>query len=231
MSDDGKQVVIPGQGEQPPVQTSGEEQSREAVTQSQEPASQEGIDENRPVTAKDLAAIKEEIRRETQSMVDKRETKVQARFKQIDEAVATLRKGGKEITDADVKVLKQNAAQEAMLEEEPADVSTGGEDPLDASKWNPADPATQKVLDMQLKYEMEITSDMPEAKMIEQGKGRIAFVKSYEAALKAATARLSNSGTTETKPNHPAARIPPTGGKPGEAPAKSASEYWNKAYS
>lgn len=231
MSDEVKQTV-PVQGEGTPgAQVSAQVQSQDAVTPGQEPASQPGTEEAKPVTAQDLQALKEELSKQIQSQVDKSSTRVQKRLAEIDQAVAVLRKGGREITDADVKTLKQNAAAEAMIEPEQESIAEQTADPLDAAQWDQNDPVTRRIIELQLQYGMEIKGNMPQAAKIERGKGAVAFVKSYEAALKEAVGGQSSaSTTTETKPTTPpAARIPASGGS-GGTPAKSGRELLGRAH-
>ena len=202
---------VPGQGVGTPAEpASSATQSQSAVTQAQEPASQQGT-EAKPVTAQDLAALREEFKREIQSQVDKRDTRVQARLTQIDNAVKTLRDGGQEITDETVKALKAKAATEAMIEPAPEPIAQP-DDPFDTKQWLQDDPATREVIQMQLKAGIAIKGDMPEAKMIVRNGNPFDFVRSYDAALKAAKDRLSASTPTPTKTPAPsAARIPANG--------------------
>lgn len=205
--------TLPGQGVGTPVApVSAQEQSQIAVKPEQDPVGQKG-EEAKPVTAADLAALKDDMYREIQSQVDKRNSRVQARVAEVENAVKILRDGGQEITDDTVKALKTKAAAEAMVEQTQSEVPTSGQpDLLDMNNWDPADPATRKIMDLQLEYGMEITSNMPQAAMIERGKGRVAFVNSYRAALEAVKAASSAPTSTvqETKTT-PAARIPPSG--------------------
>jgi hypothetical protein len=202
---------VPGQGVGTPAEpASSATQSQSAVTQAQEPASQQGTDA-KPVTAQDLASLREEIKREIQSQVDKRDTRVQKRLTDIDTAVATLRGGGQQITDEEVKSLKLKAAADAIIE--PATEAIAQPiDPFDTKQWPQNDPVTGEVIRMQTEAGIEIKGDMPEAKMIVRNGSPFVFIRSYDAALKAAKDRLSASKTeTKQQPAAAAARIPATG--------------------
>jgi len=194
------------------AQVSAQTQSQSAVQQGTEPASQQGTDEGKPVTAKDLLALKEELSKQIQSQVDKSSSRVQKELAKIDEAVKVLRASGREITDADVKTMKQNAAAAAMIEPEQEPIAQQTADPLDVRQWPQEDPVTSEITALQLKYRQAITSAMPQAAKLIRDKGPLEFVKSYEAALKEITS--THPQATETKPaTPPAARIPAQGSR------------------
>ena len=210
MSDEVKQTV-PGQGVgTPEAQVSAQVQSQDAVTPGQEPASQQGTEEAKPVTAQDLRALEEKLAKQIQSQVDKSSTRVMKAVSEVEQAVSVLRASGREITDADVQTLKQNAAAKAMIETEPGEVPEGAvqPDPLDKSKWDSSHPVSRKVIELELQYGVDLKDVKRDGIVL--GKGELAFVKSVEEALKAASGQKSTS--TETKPTvPPAARIPATG--------------------
>lgn len=207
---------------------SAEGQSRAAVTPGQEPASQDGT-EAKPVTAQDLQALEERLGKQIQSQVDKSSARVQKKLAEVDQAVAVLRASGREITDADVKTLKQNAAAQAMIEPEAEPITPAENDPFDAGKWNQSDPAVQVVLQAQTDAKMTINADDPEAKMINRTNAA-AWIKSNLAALEAKAVRLQSASNVETKTTSPAAaRIPAKGGAPLPT-YKTAKDLWEKAH-
>jgi hypothetical protein len=202
---------VPGQGVgTPAVPASSATQSQSAVTQAQEQASQQGTDA-KPVTAQDLASLREEMKREIQSQADKRDTRVQARLTQIDQAVKTLRDGGQDITDETVKALKAKAATEAMIEPAPEPIAQPN-DPFDTRQWPQQDPVTRKVIQLQAQAGITIKGDMPEAALIVRNGDPIDFYESYKVAVAKAKDRMSASTQTQPKPSAPsAARLPATG--------------------
>jgi hypothetical protein len=232
MSDETKQPV-PGQGVGTPAGTaSSATQSQEAVPQAQEPASQQGTAEAKPVTTVDLAALREELKREIQSQVDKRDAKVREKLSAFDTSIAQLKAAGKELPESEVKDLRAKVAQQARDEaatEEP--ITPQAKDPFDLTQWDQSDPAVQVVLQAQTEAKMTINSADPESKMIDRSSAA-KWIKSNLAALEAKSNRLKESPVppNEPKPTAPAAaRIPPSGGVP-TTPAASASDYWKGAY-
>lgn len=210
-------LTVPGQGVgTPEAQVSAQVQSPSAVPPAQEPASQEGTEEAKPVTAKDLEALREELRREVQSQVDKRDTKVREELKRFDASIAQLKAAGKELTEEEVNTLRVKVAEQARTEAVSESIAETN-DPFDTKQWPQDDLASQEVIALQKKAGIEIKGDMPEAKLIDRQHGPFAFVRSYEAALQAAQERIqSASTTTETKPpSAPAsARIPAASNTP-----------------
>jgi len=206
---------VPGQGEgTPPEPTSVAAQSPSAVKPATEPTSQEGTDA-KPVTAQDLATLREEMKREIQSQVDKRDTKVREKLTAFDASIEQLKTLGKPLPEQDVADMRVKVAEQARTEAVTESIAQPN-DPFDTKQWPNEDPVTLEVIQLQKTAGIEITGDMPEAGMIVRNGSPFAFVRSYEAALKAAKDRLSASTTTtEPKPTAPpAARIPAGGGSP-----------------
>lgn len=193
---------------------SSEGQSLNAVAPQQEQAGQNESEAPKYVTAAELAAMEERIRREVQSKVDKSSAKVQERLRQFDEFVATSKALGRELPQNEVDALRVKAYEQAVREtaDEPAETNMQP-DMWNPQTWNPDDPVTHKVIQLQQKYGLALRGDMPEAQTIDRSDA-FAFVMSYEAALKAAKDRQSasaNNPTNPTPPAPPAARMPSQG--------------------
>ncbi len=227
MSDQVAQPVSGQAAGTAPAPASSPMQSQTAVPQGQEQTSQNETVEAKPVTAQDLQALEERIAKQIQSQVDKRDARVNKRLTEIDDAVKVLRASGREITDADVQTMKQAAAAKAMTEPEQEPIVQQTADPLDAAQWDPTDPVTRKIVELQLQYGRKITSNMPEAAKIVRGKGALDFVKSYEDALKAITSTPPQA--TEPKPTVPPAARIPAGSNVPPAPNMTGRGYLKQA--
>lgn len=227
---------VPGQGAvQPVVQASVAGQSGTPAESATEQASQQGTVEAKPVTTQDLAAfearIRDETRREIQSQVDKRDTKVREKLSEFDKSIAQLKAAGKELPEAEVKDLRAKVAASAREElDSETTAPAPAQDWTDVSQWEQSDPIVQAVKDAQKEIGIALTADMPEAKSVIRNQGPRKFLQTYEAALTAAKTRLSASEQVQPKQPSapPAARIPSTGS--ASNPVKSGRGYLEDAH-
>jgi len=169
------------------------------------------------ITREEAEKLKQDILNDARSYSDKGRVKLQKAMADVEQAVATMRGLGREISDEDVRKMRTEAASKAMATAE------------DDTAQDPAAPRVTLQYDqneylaegfrLEGKHGVTVEQGDPEMSMIKITGNKGTDLKNLQDAFAAKAKRMSQTSTTETNQETPAtgsaARVPL---KPGTEP-------------
>lgn len=155
-----------------------------------------------------VAQVKDEIRRETQSLVDKAsfrtQEKINNQFRSLEQTVATQKSMGIEITDAQVAAMKQKIVTDAMAEEitptNPPEKPEKGEvkEPPEIEP-EAVNETTRKGREKMQATGIVILQGDPEAQLLVTNQGEQAWLTSLDTAIETKRQRILGNQTANTR--------------------------------